>query len=134
MLPPARSVLLVAAGGAAGTVLRHALTVAFPPAPDGLPVSTLAENLVGAFLLATLVTVVLERLPGDRTVRPLLGTGLLGGFTTFSTLSLELSTLVVEAPPVAAVYLVLTVVGGLLAGAAGIAAGRLATRRGAHRR
>lgn len=133
MLPPTRSTLLVAVGGAAGTVLRYGATVAFPAAPDGLPAATLVENLVGAFLLAALATVLLERLPGDRTVRPLLGTGLLGGFTTFSTLSLELSTLVVEAPSVAVVYLMLTVVGGLAAGAAGIATGRLAGHRAGRR-
>ncbi|CAN5530991.1 N/A [soil metagenome] len=73
----------VAAGGAAGAVLRYLLSVAFPDSTTGFPWTVFAVNVLGCFLLALL--------PHLRSVRrhsllpPLLGTGFLGGFTTLST-------------------------------------------------
>jgi CrcB protein len=73
----------VAIGGAAGAVLRYALTVAFPDSATGFPWTIFAINVLGSFVLALL--------PHFRVVRrqpllpPLLGTGVLGGFTTLST-------------------------------------------------
>jgi fluoride exporter len=101
-----------------------ALSTAFPTTPGELPWSTLAENLSGAFLLAWLLTAVAER---ARTtwVRPLLGTGLLGAYTTFATVGLELHLLTdAGRPAVAVAYLAAIWAGGLLAGGLGFAAGR----------
>lgn len=83
--PAPAAVAAVALGGAAGAVLRHALTLGFPDQAGRFPWTVLAINVVGCGLLAML--------PALPTVRrhpllaPLLGTGVLGGFTTLSTYS-----------------------------------------------
>jgi CrcB protein len=75
----------VAAGGALGTLARDGVEHAFALAPGrGWPVATLLVNLVGAFLLGLLLGVE----PAARW-RLALGTGVLGGFTTYSTLAIE---------------------------------------------
>ncbi len=104
------------------------LSTAFPTAAATVPWSTLLENLSGAFLLSWLLTFLVERSPGNTWAGPLLGTGVLGGYTTFATVGLELHLLAGDGRvPVAALYLAATVAGGLAAGGVGIAAGR-ATR------
>lgn len=124
-LPPPRALGLVALGGSAGAVARVALSGAFPAADGALPYSTLAENLSGAFLLALLLTLLTERLPPNRWARPLLGTGLLGAYTTFATVAVELERRLSSGYlALAAAYLAVTVLGGLLAALAGVAAGR----------
>lgn len=77
-------------GGALGTLLRAALADWFPHAPTAWPWPTFAVNIVGAFLLGYFVTRLQERLPLSSYRRPLLGTGLCGGLTTFSTMQVEL--------------------------------------------
>jgi CrcB protein len=73
----------VAVGGAAGAVLRYALTVAVPDPAAGFPWTVFAINVVGCFVLALLPCLaVVRRRP---LLPPLLGTGVLGGFTTLST-------------------------------------------------
>lgn len=75
---------MVALGGAGGATLRHALDTALP-AGDGVPWTTFAINVVGSFLLALLPLLLHGRL--DTLLVPLLGPGLLGGFTTLSAVS-----------------------------------------------
>jgi len=78
-------VLAVAAGGAVGAVGRYLLTEAFPEPVESFPWTTLAINVSGSFLLALLPAAAWVR---QRDVLPpLLGTGVLGGFTTLSTYS-----------------------------------------------
>lgn len=78
------------AGGCAGAVARALLGEALPADPGEWPWATFAANIAGAFLLGWLVTRLQERLPPSAYRRPLLGTGLCGALTTFSTLQLEL--------------------------------------------
>ncbi len=73
----------VAVGGAAGAVLRYALTDAFPDTTPGFPWTVFAINLLGCFALALLPHARVVR--RHRLLPPLLGTGVLGGFTTLST-------------------------------------------------
>jgi CrcB protein len=78
---------VVALGGALGAVLRHGLATAFPHEATGFPWTTFAINVVGCFLLALLPTsAAVRRHP---LLPPLLGTGVLGGFTTLSTYAEE---------------------------------------------
>ncbi|MDM7854117.1 FluC/FEX family fluoride channel [Cellulomonas alba] len=99
---------VVAIGGALGTLARYGVIHALHPAPDGLPVATLTENLVGAFLLGLLLEALLRAGAEDRRRRVLrlgLGTGVLGGFTTYSSLALEVHTLASDGRPgLAAAY------------------------------
>ncbi|MCM6762754.1 fluoride efflux transporter CrcB [Rathayibacter sp. ZW T2_19] len=106
--------LVVAAGGSVGTAGRYATALALPPL-GALPVATIAVNLVGAFLLGVLLEALARRGSDEgrrRSLRLLLGTGFLGGFTTYSTFSLDTVSLlesdrVGEAALVAAITLVL---------------------------
>ena len=76
-------------GGAVGTVARAVLAMLATPDPARWPWPTFAVNVVGAFLLGYFTTRLLERLPLSSYRRPLLGTGLCGGLTTFSTMQVE---------------------------------------------
>jgi CrcB protein len=85
-----RELAAVFAGGAIGTVARAALSVLVAPDPDRWPWPTFSVNIVGAFLVGYFTTRLLERLPLSSYRRPLLGTGLCGGLTTFSTMQVEI--------------------------------------------
>lgn len=91
-------VLIVAVGGSLGTAARYLLTTTVHP-QAGWPVATLLENVVGAFLLGVLLETLVRRgdeTPGVRRVRLGVGTGFLGGFTTFSSLAIETERLLAD--------------------------------------
>lgn len=134
LLPPHRQAtlaLLVGAGGAVGSLGRYALARAMPVA-DGWPVGTLVANLLGAFALGALLEVLGRRgpeTPGVLRVRLALGTGVLGGFTTFSSLALETERLLAAGDVVlAAAYAGTSLVAGVACAAAGVLAGRAVPR------
>ena len=103
---PLVAAAVVAAGGAVGALARAGLAELWPHRPDEWPWSTVVTNATGAALLGVLLVVLAHRFPRDRYARPLLGTGLLGGYTTFSTLSVEAVELVrLERPALAVGYL-----------------------------
>ena len=102
MTPSPRLTLAVAAGGAAGALLRHAVDMADvadvadlgTAASGGFPWPTLAVNVVGSFLLALLpAAAVVRRSPGWAAA---LGPGLLGGFTTLSAYAEDARRLLVD--------------------------------------
>lgn len=84
-----RELAAVFAGGAIGTAARAVLATTAVPDPARWPWPTFVVNIVGAFLLGYFSTRLLERLPQSSYQRPLLGTGLCGGLTTFSTMQVE---------------------------------------------
>lgn len=84
-----RELAAVFAGGAVGAAARAGLESLMAPDPSRWPWPTFTVNIVGAFLLGYFTTRLLERLPLSSYRRPLLGTGLCGGLTTFSTLQVE---------------------------------------------
>ena len=92
MLPRAdgRTITAIFAGGALGTLARAALAEAFPHSATSWPWPTFAVNIAAAFLLGYFVTRLQERLPLSSYRRPLLGTGVCGGLSTFSTMQVEL--------------------------------------------
>lgn len=111
---------LVVGGGVIGTAGRLGLGLALPaPAGSGLgavPWATLIANLLGAFLIGVLAA----RLPGSSAVRIFLGTGTLGGFTTYSAFAVGSVTLWHAQPWLAAAYAIGSVVLGIGAAAFGL--------------
>ena len=85
-----RELTAIFAGGALGALARAGLLEWLPPHPGRWPWATFIVNLAGAFLLGYFATRLQERLPLSAYKRPLLGTGLCGALTTFSTMQLEL--------------------------------------------
>jgi CrcB protein len=87
---------LVATGGAVGTTVRWSLETAHPTAPGTWPWTTFWINVTGALVLAGLLETLAVLGPDDgwrRAVRLGAGTGLLGGYTTYSTFAVETATL-----------------------------------------
>lgn len=117
---------LVTLGGAVGSVLRYAVSLVTPQ-PQGWPLGTLAVNVVGAFALGLLLEGLARRgpeTPARRRVRLTLGTGLLGGFTTYSSLALEVERLLSDgAVGVAVGYAAATLLAGTVAAVVGVALG-----------
>ncbi|GAA5140484.1 fluoride efflux transporter CrcB [Nocardioides marinquilinus] len=115
------AVALVLLGGFVGTLARYGVSLLLP-VTGGWPLGTLAVNLTGAFALAWLVT----RFADDARLRLLLGTGVVSGYTTYSTLAVELERLLADGRAVTAVsYAVVSLVGGI---GAAVLGHRLATR------
>lgn len=80
----------IVAGGAVGAVVRVWLALHIAGGAPDWPWATFAINIAGAFLLGYFVTYLQERQPLSAYRRPLLGTGLCGALTTFSTMQVEL--------------------------------------------
>jgi CrcB protein len=122
-------IALVALGGAAGSLVRHGVERLLGTS-DGLPVGTLTVNLVGAFLLGVLLEWLATRgsdVGRRRAARLLVGTGFLGGFTTYSALAVEADGLLRDGQvTLALVYVLTTVAVGLLASLAGVLSARAA--------
>ncbi len=127
-------VATVAVGGGLGSLARYALSQTVPTRA-GWPVGTLAENLVGAFLLGLLLQGLLRRgheTPRRRWARLTLGTGALGGFTTYSAFALEVHGLLADGRTgLAAGYALASVVGGTIACFGGVALAGLLPGRAA---
>lgn len=85
---PVAAIASVALGGALGSVFRYALN-RWIGQPDGLPLGILIVNLSGTLLLGLIATLFLERIGVSDNLRLALTVGLLGGFTTFSTVWLD---------------------------------------------
>jgi CrcB protein len=118
--------LLVCLGGAVGSGARYlvALALARPPGPQ-FPWATFAVNVLGCFAMQLLVGLVAGGLRVSDEVRLLLATGVLGGFTTYSSFNAELTGLWRGgAPKLALLYLVATVLVCLAAGLAGAVVAR----------
>jgi CrcB protein len=112
----ATTVAVIAAGGATGAAARYLIGTTWPTPAGAFPVSTLAINVLGCALIGVLMVLITEVWSRQRLIRPFLGTGVLGGFTTFSTYTVDIQRLVTGAHAVTALlYLALTPIGALLA-------------------
>ena len=117
--------LAVALGGALGSLGRYWLTISlvrYPP--HWLPLGTVSVNVLGSLIIG-LVWAYLQQRNESEFIRLFVAVGILGGFTTFSTFSLETVYLISESEWVRAlINIMMNVVSCLLAAAAGIGIGR----------
>lgn len=127
-----RDIGLVFIGGMLGTLARFGVTT-IVPTWGAVPVATFFVNVVGAFALGCLVEALVhggDDVGARRGVRLFVGTGVLGGFTTYSALAVDTDGLLLTAPPALGVlYAGATVLVGAAASLAGIAVGAAAFRR-----
>lgn len=131
-------IAVVFAGGTVGTAAREALSLALPTGADGIPYVIFGINVVGAFLLGILLDALVRRGADDgrrRLLRLLLGTGVMGGFTTYSALATDAARLIGDGAAGAGVlYGLATVLVGAIATWAGIAVAAATHRPSRERR
>ncbi len=119
----------ISAGGMLGALTRYGLATAWPHTPGGFPWATFVTNVSGCLLIGVLMVAITEVWTVHRLVRPFLGVGVLGGYTTFSTAIVDVQQLVAAgAARTALVYLFGTLAAAVAAVAAGVGVTRLATR------
>jgi CrcB protein len=119
----------IAAGGVIGATARYGLSVAWPHhQPGGFPWATFVTNVSGCLLIGVLMVLITEAWTAHRLVRPFLGVGVLGGYTTFSTYAVDIQqAIAADHPRVALLYLAATLAAALAAVHTGIVLARLLT-------
>ncbi len=125
--------MAVAVGGAVGALARYEVELAWPVGSGRFPVATFVINTSGAFLLGLVLTVSMERekkwTPVWRYLRLFACVGVLGAWTTMSSIAVESDSLVRAGDAaVALAYLAATMVAGVTAAVAGTAIGHLHRR------
>ena len=116
----------VSAGGVLGALARYGLAQAWPHEAGGFAWSTLLINVTGCFLIGVLMVIIARVTPDQRLLRPFLGVGVLGGYTTFSTYVVD----IYRAAGAGAPWTALSYLGSTLAGAtAAVWAGTALTSR-----
>jgi CrcB protein len=109
-----KNLLIVAAGGALGSIARFLIYVIFPK--NNFPVNTLIINIAGSFVIGLLYAISLRQNNISETTLLFWATGICGGFTTFSTFSLENIQLLQSGKVFPAIlYTIISITGGLLA-------------------
>ena len=122
---------VIAVGGAIGATARYLIGLAWRTPAGGFPWATLVINIAGSALIGVLMVLVTDVWTRQRYLRPFLGTGILGGFTTFSTYTLDIQRLIADRHPgTALIYLASTAAAALIA----VWATASATRSLIHRR
>lgn len=81
--------VVIALGGGFGALARYGLAELLPTQPGRFPWGTFTVNVIGCFLIGVLMVLITEVWSAHRLVRPFLGVGFLGSFTTFSTYAVE---------------------------------------------
>jgi len=121
--------LAAALGGAVGALARWGVAEGLPHEPGGWAWATLLVNLTGCLVLGALLGLVFARFPDHPWLRPFLGTGVLGGYTTYSTFAVDVVQQAQAGAWATAVgYVLASVLGGIAAAALGVVAGRALAR------
>jgi fluoride exporter len=124
-----RAFAAVAVGGVLGALARYGIGLLLPHPSGSFPWGTLLINVLGGLLMGALIVTVAERGRGHPLTRPFLGTGVLGGFTTFSTYTVDAQQLIAAGRVgVAGAYLAGTLVAAVVATWVGLAAARRVLR------
>ena len=123
---------VIALGGGLGALARYGLAHLLPTPPGEFPWATFVTNVAGCLFIGVLMVLVTEVWAAHRLVRPFLGVGVLGGFTTFSTYAVEVRALLRPGTVgLAFAYLAGTLVAALLATLVGVWVTRAVRRTGA---
>jgi fluoride exporter len=122
-------VVALGCGGVLGAVSRYAVSLAIPTQAAHFPWDTFLVNVSGSAVLGFILILLLEQFPNGRLARPVIGTGFIGAYTTFSTFMVEAIQLMRDGrPAVAVAYLAASLTAGLLAVWTGMTGARVAMR------
>jgi CrcB protein len=120
---------VIALGGGLGSIARYGVGTFLPTLPGKFPWGTFTINVSGCFLIGVLMVLITEVASAHRLIRPFVGVGVLGGFTTFSTYTAEIRGLLQPGTVVIAFgFLAGTLICAMLAVVAGVWLTRSATR------
>ncbi|MFE6281006.1 fluoride efflux transporter CrcB [Streptomyces sp. NPDC057877] len=109
-------VAVVALGGGAGAAARYAVALWWPTGAGGFPWAVFGANVIGCAVIGVFLVAVTEARTAHPLVRPFFGTGVLGGFTTFSTYAVDIHDLIDAGHPgTALAYLAATLLAALTA-------------------
>ncbi|GIF21654.1 CrcB protein [Actinoplanes tereljensis] len=108
-----RVLAAISAGGVLGALARYGVAEAWPHPAGGFPWSTLVINVSGCLLIGVLMVFVTKVATDRPLLRPFLGVGFLGGYTTFSTYIVDIYQ--TTSPWAALAYLGLTLIGAMAA-------------------
>ncbi|MFG2004208.1 fluoride efflux transporter FluC [Spirillospora sp. NPDC048911] len=126
---PWSTLAVISAGGVLGALARYGISTAFPHPPDTFGWATWGINVSGCMMIGILMVAITEIWQAHRLVRPFLGVGVLGGFTTFSTSIVEAQQAVqAGAARIGLIYLAATLAGALVAVYTGVQLTRLPAR------
>ena len=121
IMPDVRLLAAISAGGVLGALARYGLQSVFPHGASAVGWTTLAINVAGCLLIGIVTAVAAESRRAPRLTRPFLVTGVLGGFTTFSTYIVDVQrALAAGAPREALLYAAATLVAALAAAWTGV--------------
>lgn len=109
-----KQILAVGIGGIFGTLLRYCFSLLLTTKHTTFPIDTLVVNLIGSFFLAFVLTLSIKKLNLNQTLLTCITAGILGSFTTFSTIILDIFSLYHEHVTYALVYLITTLFGGFI--------------------
>lgn len=125
---PWLTLTVIASGGAVGALARYALLSAFPHPAAGFGWAAFGVNVSGCLLIGVLMVLITEARQAHHLVRPFLATGVLGGYTSFSTYVVDIQhALLAAAPQVALAYAAGTLGAAVAATWAGIRLARALT-------
>ncbi len=126
---PLLIVIALGLGGSVGALGRYAIGLGLPSVSGQFPWATFITNVSGSAVLGFLLICLIEQFPRGRLARPVLGTGVIGAYTTFSTYMVD-TVLLIRAGDIgtALVYLVASALLGLAALWGGISGARLVLR------
>lgn len=123
-------VAVVALGGVLGAFGRYAASLRWPTPPGGFPWTTFWVNVVGCAVIGVFMVVITDVWAAHRLVRPFFGTGVLGGFTTFSTYAVDIQKLTESGHPgTGLAYLAATLCAALAAVRLAVTAARRVLKR-----
>ncbi|MFF1636142.1 fluoride efflux transporter CrcB [Streptomyces sp. NPDC058246] len=123
-------VAMVALGGALGATARYGAAQLWPGETGGFPWTTFWVNVIGCAVIGVFMVLITDVWAAHRLVRPFFGTGVLGGFTTFSTYAVDIQKLVDGGHPGTGLsYLAATLCAALAAVWLAVTAGRRALAR-----
>ncbi|MFE5025862.1 fluoride efflux transporter CrcB [Streptomyces sp. NPDC056656] len=115
-------VAVVSLGGALGACARYGAALLWPTSPGAFPWTTMWVNALGCFVIGVFMVIISDVWAAHRLVRPFFGTGVLGGFTTFSTYAVDIQQLVdAGRAPTGLIYLAATLLAALAAVGLGVA-------------